>query len=162
MSRSWSIVASAIVIGVIVAVFLLRKPASSVTAPPPASTEVRVAPPAMPPPLPPEPEGVDAAAAPPVVSMPPPQAPLPSADAPADPQFGVRPADAPDPVPTLEQMLQTDPDVHHRLMAIDALQRMGISGDNSGRIRAALEAAQSDADPTVAVSARDALSVLKD
>jgi hypothetical protein len=67
--------------------------------------------------------------------------------------------------PALTQIfttLQSDPMPQRRARAVDELRMLGMHGDPGGRIHDALRAASNDPDPTVAVTARDAISVLLD
>lgn len=102
----------------------------------------------------------------PIVAAAPPAPPASPAPEPTPQTTSPSPSPAPvsdaadDAVTPLVRTLQSDPVVGHRLRAVDELTYLGRQGDNDGRIQASLEAATRDSDPTVAVSARDAISVL--
>ena len=63
---------------------------------------------------------------------------------------------APDAFIALEQTVRYDAIARNRLLAVNGLRRMALTGANRGRVASVLRAAMSDSDPNVATSARDA------
>jgi hypothetical protein len=70
------------------------------------------------------------------------------------------PTVAPPEVTSLQSVIENEADVRSRLSAVNSLRSIGLSGDDSGHVRAALRAAMNDPNPNVKGNAEQAYEMV--